>query len=402
MTGPPVVPAWGQRSLADLLPSVIAAMGAGPANLGSGLPSPGVAVDRPAIELPAADRVCLLLVDGLGLDLLADAAPADAPFLRSLLTSGCELDAGFPSSTPISLCSLGTGRAPGEHGIVGFAMHVPPVPAVMECLGWTRYGTAEPLIGVLPPEELQPHEPWAGLRGDAAAVVTVVSLREHMATGLTRAAFRGARFDPIATFTDADARVARVRTGLARGERALVYTYDGRLDTAAHQSGVGSEAWRGALRAVDAMARRLVAALPAGGMLLVTGDHGGIDVPASARIDLADRADLSADVAWLSGDPRARHVHAREGRERDVLDAWRTGLGNAWTVLSRDEAIAAGLFGPRVLDAVRPRIGDVVAIAGTTGGIFDLRRFPWEQRLVGFHGGLSRGELKVPLLRVVG
>ncbi len=401
MTEPPIVPAWGRRTLADLLPSVIAAMGGGPATPGAGPSSVGVAVDRPAIELPAANRVCLLLVDGLGLDLLADADPADAPFLRSLLTSGCELDAGFPSSTPISLCSLGTGRPPGEHGIVGFAMHVPPVPAVMECLGWTRYGTAEPLIDVLPPDELQPHVPWAGLLDDATAAITVVSLEEHTATGLTRAAFRGARFDPIATFADPDARGARVRTGLARGERALVYTYDSRLDTAAHASGVGSEPWRGALRAVDTVARRLLAALPAGGMLLVTGDHGGIDVPASARIDLADRADLSADVAWLSGDPRARHVHARDGRQREVLAAWRAGLGDAWTVLSRDEAIAAGLFGPRVMDTVRPRIGDVVAIAGGTSGIFDLRRFPWEQRLVGFHGGLSRDELKVPLLHVV-
>ncbi len=402
MTGPPVVPAWGRRTLADLLPSLIVAMGASPASRASERSSPGAGADHPAIELPAADRVCLLLIDGLGLDVLADADPADAPFLRSMLPSVEELDAGFPSSTPISLCSLGTGRPPGEHGIVGFAMHVPPVPAVIECLGWTRYGTAEPLVGVLPPEHLQPHDPWAGLREDPAAAITVVSLEEHTATGLTRAAFRGARFDPIATFADDDGRDARVRTGLALGDRALVYTYDGRLDTAAHESGVGSETWRGALRAVDGVARRLLAALPTGGLLLVTGDHGGINIPAGPRVDLADRADLSADVAWLSGDPRARHVHTREGRERQVLDAWRGGLGDAWTVLSRDQAIAAGLFGPCVLDAVRPRIGDVVAIADGIGGIFDRDRFPWEQRLVGFHGGLNRAELKVPLLHLAG
>lgn len=383
----PAVPAWGAWTLADVLPSVAAAMGVAPA--------------RPTavrgIELPVAERVCLLLVDGLGLDLLSAAEPSDAPFLRSMATAA-ELDAGFPSSTPVSLCSLGTGRPPGEHGIVGFTLHVPPVPAVVECLAWTRYGSGEPLLEALPPERLQPHDPWVGLDRDPAVSVTVVSLAEHAGSGLSRAAFRGARFDAIAAFEDLDGRVARVRAGLERADRALAYTYDPRLDTAAHVAGVGSAAWREALRAVDRVARELAAALPPGGMLLVTGDHGAIDVPPAERVDVVDRPELAAGVDWLSGEPRARHVHAQPGREREVLETWRDGLADGWTVLAREEAITAGLFGPRVLDEVRPRIGDVVAIAAGAHGLFDRGRFPWETRLVGFHGGLSRGELKVPLL----
>jgi hypothetical protein len=381
----PAAPAWGGQTLADVLPAVAASM-----NLGLR------AAGARGIGLPAVDRVCLLLVDGLGLDQLTEADVSDAPFLRSLAIAAA-LDAGFPSSTPVSLCSLGTGRPPGEHGIVGFTLHVPPVPAVVECLGWTRYGTRDSLIEALPPERLQPHGPWPGLAGVAGVAVTVVSHAAHVGTGLTRAAFRGARFDPIDAFEDLDDRASRVRDGLRLADRALVYTYDPRLDTAAHLSGVGSPPWREALRAVDGVAERLAAALPRGAALLVTGDHGGLDVPPHARVDLADRPDLAAGVAWLSGEPRMRHVHAVPGRDLEVLAAWREGLGG-WTVLARNEAIAAGLFGPRVVDDVRPRIGDVVAIAGGSHALFDRNRFPWERRLVALHGGLSRAELKVPLL----
>ena len=390
MTEGVVRPAYGRASLSDLMPSVLQGMGV------------EVAGDTgPGLDLARRDRVCLFLIDGLGREVLAAAHPHDAPFLQGLLASGLVLDAGFPASTPISLCSLGTGRTPGEHGIVGFTMHIPPVPAVLECLTWVGYGDGVDLTGALPPERLQPLDTvWAA--AEAAGVpVTVVSVAAHVGTGLTRAAFRGARFDPIDRFEDIDDRCERVRLASGRSERSIVYTYDARLDTAMHRSGIGSEAWREALRAVDVVAAALSDALPSGASLLITGDHGGLDVVEPDRVDLADRDDLARDVAWLSGDPRARHVHAAPGRAADVHDAWSAGLdGGGWLVLTRDEAIGSGLFGPLVREEVRARIGDLVAVALGRGGLFDRSRFPWERRLTAFHGGLAPAELQVPLLRV--
>jgi hypothetical protein len=381
-----VPPAYGQASLSDLLPSVLA-----------GLDGADSGWAAPVLSLPRASRACVFLVDGLGYDVLADADPADAPFLRELLATGLALDAGFPASTPISLCSLGTGRPPGEHGIVGFTMHVPPVPHVLECLAWTGYGSGVDLSTSLPPDELQPCEPLLSVAASAGIIATVVSLTAHIGSGLTRAAFRGARFDSIGSFGDLEMRL-RLVTRALRPEPSLVYTYEARLDTAAHVSGVGSPAWRDALRAADATAAAIAGVLPRGTLMLITGDHGAVDVPAGDRVDLATRPELSDGVEWLSGDPRARHVHlAREGAA-GVRARWRDGLGDGWQVLTRDEAIEAGLFGPIVRDAVRPRIGDLVAIATGSGGLFDSSRFPWELRLVAFHGALTSPELRVPLL----
>jgi hypothetical protein len=402
---PLIAPAYGRGSLGDVLPAVLSSLGVARVDTVDSVDRV-VGVDGAErlagpITLSAVDRVCLLLVDGLGHELLASAEPSDAPFLHSLLWNGPILDAGFPTSTPISLCSLGTGRPPGEHGIVGFTMHVPPLPHVLECLAWTEYGTRADLSAALPPETLQPCETLVAIAARQGVATTVVSLGDHVGSGLTRAAFRGATFDSVPSFDDLDRRLALVAAGLRRSDRALVYTYDARLDTAAHVDGIGSRAWRAALGTTDRVASEIARVLPPGSLLLVTGDHGGLNVPPEERVDLGIRPDLAADVAWLSGDPRTRHLHVARGKVEAVARRWKDGLGEEWAVLARDEAIAAGLFGPIVRPGVRARIGDVVAIATGNGAVFDRSRFPWELRLAGFHGALSAAERNVPLLEYI-
>ncbi len=48
----------------------------------------------------------------------------------------------------------------------------------------------------------------------------------------------------------------------------------------------------------------------------------------------------------LAGEPRARYVHAAPGAAADVLATWRETLGDRAWVVGRDEAVAAGVFGP--------------------------------------------------------
>ena len=95
---------------------------------------------------------------------------------------------------------------------------------------------------------------------------------------------------------------------------------------AAHRAGVESEAWRTALRATDVLLRGLHDRLPRGTLLLVTGDHGAVEVPDRHRLDLAARPDLQRDVETVrTGDARARHIHAHAGRASGVEAAWRAG-----------------------------------------------------------------------------
>ncbi|MEU9121696.1 nucleotide pyrophosphatase/phosphodiesterase family protein [Streptomyces sp. NPDC048506] len=374
------VPRYGTGALSDLLPTVAAGLGV--AGLATGL------------ELAPADRVCVFLIDGLGWELLR-AHPEEAPFLTSLLGTSCNgtgapLTAGFPSTTATSLASVGTGLPPGAHGLPGYTCEDPATGALMNQLRW--YPWTDPYAW-------QPH-PTVFQLADAAGIHTCqVSAPNFEHTPLTKIALSGGTFHGRLS---GEERMDLAAEQLAAGDRSLVYTYYSEVDGKGHRYGVNSDAWRGQLMYVDRLAQRLAEQLPPRSALYVTADHGMIDIPfdPESRIDFDEDWELRAGVRLLGGEGRARHVYAHHGAAADVLAVWQEVVGDQMWVASREEAIAAGWFGPRVDDRVRARIGDVVAAAHADMVIIATEREPRESEMVGMHGSMTPMEQLVPLLEV--
>jgi hypothetical protein len=107
--------------------------------------------------------------------------------------------------------------------------------------------------------------------------------------------------------------------------------------------------------------------------------------------------ELRAGLALLGGEPRARHLYARPGAAPEVLAAWREVLGERAWVLSREEAIKEGWFGP-VDDGMAARIGDVVAAPAGSVALVATKAEPRESALLGMHGSLTSAEQFVPAL----
>jgi len=179
-------------------------------------------------------------------------------------------------------------------------------------------------------------------RAEAAGVgVTVVSPRAFLGSGLTRAALRGGTFRGVHALGDL---AASVGAALDEPGRRLVYGYHADLDAMGHVYGPGSLPWRLQLTQIDRLVESIAARLPADTVLAVTGDHGMVTM--DRTFDADTEPDLLAGVRTLSGDARARYVHAEPGAATDVLATWQGVLGDAaWTV-SRDQAVAEGWFGP--------------------------------------------------------
>jgi hypothetical protein len=175
--------------------------------------------------------------------------------------------------------------------------------------------------------------------------------------------------------------------------------YHGQLDGTGHTFGASSDAWRYHLGHVDKLAEQLAAALPGGTPMYVTADHGMVDVGPDDRIDVDLLPALRQGVALLGGEPRARHVYAKPGAAADVAAAWAEVIGDRAWVLPRDEAIAAGWFGP-VSESLAARIGDVVAAPVGPFAIIATRAEPLESSLIGMHGSLTSADQLVPLLRL--
>ena len=366
----PPLPGYGRSTLADLSQSVLASLG-----------EPGA--DN-VLGLPQAARVCLLVVDGLGWELLRAQRQA-APFLAALAETGCWLTAGFPATTVTSLSSLGTGRPPGQHGLVGYQVRVPATGGLLNALRWDK--SVDPIAWQPGPTIFE----RAAAAGIGAFRVAAGAFRH---SGLSVAAMRGADYRSADTL---GALVAGAAAALAEAPRALAMVYNGDLDSTGHARGCASAAWRFQLRHVDLLAQQLATALPEGTALHITADHGMVDVPPEDRIDADTVPALRDGVALLGGEPRARHVYTMPGAAADVLAAWRSTLGDRAWIASREEAIDAGWFGP-VQARVADRIGDVVAAARGPSAVVATVTEPRESALVGMHGSLSATDQRVPLL----
>jgi hypothetical protein len=348
------------------------------------LASLAVPGERNPLGLPSATRVCLLVVDGLGWELLRD-HPAAAPFLSELAVSGGPLTAGFPATTVTSLASLGTGRPPGQHGMLGYQVAVPGQRKLLNGLRWDK--SVDPLAW----------QPTATVyeRAVAAGVSTWrVAPPALEKTGLSTAVMRGNAFKAADSLGALAAETAEI---IRRADRAFVTAYHDRLDRAGHAFGSGSEAWVFQLSHVDKLAEQLASAIPAGTMLYVTADHGMVNVAPEDRIDVDTTPGLRDGVALLGGEPRARHLYTVRGAADDVLQTWRDIIGGRAWVLSRDEAIEAGWFGP-VESWLAGRIGDVVVAPAGSAAVIASQAEVAESSLIGMHGSLTSADQLVPLL----
>jgi hypothetical protein len=365
----PILPRYFGGSLAEVLPSAVAAAG------GEGFAN--------SLGLPERRAYVVLLVDGLGWNLLRNAV-AEAPYLAALSAGSRPLTCGVPSTTATSLTTLGTGLPPGAHGVVGFTSRIPGTKRLLDALQWDKR---------VDPTHWQVHQTVFGRAEAAGVTATAVIKRVFAGSGLTLAGQRGA------TFVTADTEGERIAAAAecAARDRSLTYLYAGDLDATGHRRGCGSDAWRYQLAVTDCFVQRLREQLPAGAALLVTADHGMVDIGLDQRLDVDDEAELLEGVTVFGGEARLRHLYCNPDRTDDLAARWRDQCGARAWVVTREEAIDEGWFGS--VDAhVRPRLGDVIVASGSALAVVSRSRFPKEAHMVGLHGSLTADEMLVPLL----
>jgi type I phosphodiesterase/nucleotide pyrophosphatase len=227
--------------------------------------------------------------------------------------------------------------------------------------------------------------------------VTMVGPHYFDGSGLTLATLRGGQFRGARTLDErVDAAVAAVRAA----PRSLVYLYWGEVDKIGHVHGCQSWQWGDEVEAVDAALRRLAARVPDDTSVVVTADHGMVDIPFHDRVDLVDEPGLMAGVRHLGGEPRNLQLYAEQGAAEDVRRAWTDRLGDRVQVLTREQAVDEGWFGP-VRAGVAGRIGDLVVV--TRGSFAVVHSGLMRKELVallGLHGSTSDAELAVPVVVV--
>lgn len=362
MTGP-------EARLTEIVPAIAAALGAGLSVV-------------PDWSLPRADAYVVALVDGLGDVLLREHAD-HAPFLHALdgPRGSCEI----PSTTATSLTSLGTALPPSQHGVAGYTSRIPGTNRLLNALAWDKE---------VEPEEWQPQPTAFEQLARLGVAVSSVGPKDYARSGLTRASQRGALYLPADRFGQRVAQTVRA----AAEKPSLTYVYDGDLDWVGHRHGVDSPEWRAQLRLIDSSLAQLRAALPATVGMVVTADHGMVDIPQHRRFDVDSVAGLRQGVSLIGGEARFRYLYCEPELTDNVLRRWRSAIDpEDATILTFEDAQAAGWFG-EVDPRVRPRFGDIVVASLRDFAIMSSVDHPQEFRLVGFHGSVTERETRIPIL----
>jgi hypothetical protein len=376
-------------SLADVLPSSLAALRGRPNRL----------------ELPRLRSVIVILADGLGADLIARhsghfrfLAPRLAA-ARGAASTGegvrATISAVFPSTTAAGISTLCTGVHPGRHGMVGYQVFDPEHDRVVnELTGWDDQ---------MRPEVWQSHETVFERASRHGVPSAAVGQSRYRRSGFTRAVLRGAHYLGAEPLQD---RFGEAERFAAHDGPSLVYLYVHELDVAGHAHGSDSLEWCTAAEEVDAAVAELAERVGPGIGVLVTADHGMIDVPRENHV-LFDHGspELLRGVRHIAGEPRCLQLRMEPGSPpsavQAVAEAWRREEEDAAWVATRDEAIAAGWFGHHVTRQARARLGDVLVAARGPRAYYDSRTAtPRSLAMVGQHGSLTAEEMTVPLIRL--
>lgn len=343
--------------------------------------------DNP-LELPGARSAVVVMVDGLGARNL-EHRRAHARTAASALDGSVRSTAltTTPSTTATALASFSTGLSAGQHGIVGYSVRT-PVGVVKQLSELDR----------LHPDEWQPHPTLFEMH--ASTVNShVFSERKLQQTGFTQATLRGATYSSHDSFEERFAAAVSA----VRNPGSLAYVYFPELDRAAHKFGWMSAEWVGLLEDFDAAFAAMLRVIPKQVGVIVTADHGMVDVASGAHVELdAAAPDLIGSISAITGDPRMRYLYLPDGNTSVDRQAFASSLqeieGERALVLTREQFVASGALGV-VRDDVLERIGDVVLIAQDSVAYFDSSSGPRARHAVGQHGAFTEMEMDVPLLR---
>ncbi len=339
----------------------------------------------------ASRRVVLLVIDGLGDELVRGAHGALARHLAGRLTSV------FPSTTATAITTFLTGLAPQQHGLTGWHMYFRELGSVLAVLPFVTRAGGAPLGKGIDVAELLGAAP---LSARLPVRMHVVSPRRIIHSDFNVAHTDGARrhgFDTLKEMFQTLAQLVRE----AGPERQYLYAYWPDLDRLAHEHGIGSRAAADHLAELDEAFGHFLRRIEGSDTtVVVTGDHGIVDSDPGQLIELDAHPRLAQMLLLpLCGERRVAYCYVQPGQSAAFADYVASTLGPYAECHASATLLDQGYFG---LGAAHPRlaerIGHYTLIMKDRYVLKDW--LPGEHRHVhvGVHGGTSEAEMYVPLI----
>jgi hypothetical protein len=344
-----------------------------------------------AQRIGEARHYVLAIVDGMGIDLLYQLPDG---FMQQNLKG--RIEAVFPSTTGAAMTTLATGAYPAEHAVPGWWVWIDDHQVSAVSLPFVERITGRSLMSFnVKPESIFTVPSLLPRMKHSAAVVT---LREFVASAYSEYSAGGSPrfgYDLIDEGVDVVLRVLDESKG-----PTFTQFYLPQLDGACHSGGVDCSKVGNLLRTIDRKLARLRASLPAHSRLIVTADHGHVNLPADRVQFLRDGDSLLDDlICPPSGEPAVPMFHVKRGKSRHFEKQFRQRFGEWFALLSIEEVQELRLLGPEPLTPLaRRRFGDYLGIARGPAGLSYVPPGFAPPNHLGTHAGLTPGEMFVPLI----
>jgi len=344
-------------------------------------------------KIGPADHYVFVLIDGLGMNLIRQLATDG--FFRSHLTA--ELRSVFLSTTATALTSLATAQWPAVHSVPGWWMYFPDHNVSAVTLPFVERSTGRSLaeLGITPQMAYPVPSIWPEIKHELLSVVPVrikSGVYNTYATGNT----------PRAGYTELPDALAIVRERVLSARRpSFTYLYLPQLDALCHARGIDHPLVPALLASLDQQFSALAADLAGRARLVISSDHGQVNVSDNRRIVLPENDPLCRHVVCPpTGEPTVPIFHVRDGHEASFASEFTQLFGDLFVLLTPDEVEQLRLLGPENLSpTMKCRLGTFVGIA-LQPAKFYIRPCDGSEANIGVHGGLSPDEMSVPLITV--
>ena len=372
-------------------------------DLANALASIGGAADFPdspgasavADLIGPADHVVVVMVDGLGLDVVD--AEHGAKFLAAHVAA--EMTTVFPSSTPTVLTSYATGMWPAGHGVPSWHLYLDEIDDIATIIHYSRRGDDKDLGSLgLTPEQAYPSPTTAAAMAWPIFSIVPEEILDTPYSSYCRGHSPGYGYKGL---EDAASAVLR-RLGESGGP-AFTHLYVPHVDAASHEYGIGHDVTKQAIAAVDRLLAGIAAHLPPNAAIVVSSDHGLLDMDAAAHVVEPDDDLIGCLEHEPFGTAPSAMLQVRDDRAAEFETRFRERFGEDFYLLTAGDVLDLELLGPGPVSPVtRRRMGNYMALsAGAPSIRYNYPRAEEDDRQkVADHGGLTPEEMIVPLIVV--
>jgi len=378
-------PRFDGASLLNFAATLEAALGGSPTY-------PLLADARLRERLLGARHLVVWLIDGLGV------VPLQALSPRGELAQAicAEVESVFPSSTAPTLTTLMTARSPAAHAVPEWFLWLEELGAIYRAL---PLDTRDPFSGKPPIDDASAvyRQPSLTSRADRPCAAILPQGIAHSAYSV----YAHGRAQAL-PFSGEESFLAAVCQAIdAHRDGGYTYAYVDWFDQTAHEFGCASDKAYTVVRQLDRWFARLADAVRArGALLVVTSDHGFIDVPPHLRFHVDALPEVAECLERpLCGGPRTPFAYVKSEREHDFAEGVARSLGAHFAAVPSAELVDAGWFGPDAPDPrLSARLGTHILLPRTDAYLVDHVPGEYLAPLIGVHGGMASAERRVPLI----